>query len=288
MRWRNWRPLVILSILLSFTLLSGSIPSCGANLMIVGVVDEGSSFHNGTNICMPLADVQINITRMRDTINTSLDSEFHITTNTTQNATLAFVYPSLKYVDNLLYDDTNKSRYMHIYGNNTLLPYAVRDHYDLIRIGFTEDSLEEYPFINAEVEFAVITVELEANTTLIVSTKSGFVFTSDLDQFEYTYIVGSARTFDGHTLESVHFRVIENIRFLEKEFDPDDSLNVTEDGSVTDAIWSFNISEFSSDTVRFNGVVRQHGRFQAIDFVMIGTIVIVLLAFFRVIYKRRL
>ncbi|MFX1578739.1 MAG: hypothetical protein ACFFBJ_03765 [Promethearchaeota archaeon] len=288
MRWRNWRPLVILSILLSLTLLSGSTPRCSANLMIVGVVDEGSSFHNGTNICMPLAYVQINITRMRDTINTSLDSEFHITTNTTQNATLAFVYPSLKYVDNLLYDDTNESRYMHIYGNNTLLPYAVRDHYDLIRIGFTEDSLEEYPFINAEVEFAVITVELEANTTLIVSTKSGFVFTSNLDQFGYTYIVGSARTFDGHTLESVHFRVVEDVRFLEKDFDPEDSLNVTENGSVTDAIWSFNITEFSSDTVRFNGVVRKSGRFQAIDYVMIGTIVIVILAVFRFIYKRRL
>lgn len=235
---------------------------------------------------MPLADVQINITRMRRTINVTMDSEFHITTNTTQNVTLAFVYPSVPYSTYLLYDDTNESKYMNIYVNNTQRNYGRQDYSFLERIGFTFDFLEEYPFITRDVVFAFIRVELVANTTLILSTESGVVFESDMNQFEYSYIVGSARSFEGHTLEQVHFRVVEEVPFLSKEFAPNDSLSITEDGGVTDAAWAFNITEFPSDVVSFQAGVKSNDRFQAIDMIVIGAPVIFILGVIWLRYKR--
>jgi len=221
--------------------------------------EDGTAFHNGTHISMPYADVSINITRRETEVYVSLDSEFHIKTNVTQNATLAFVYTSSDIDDVILtsppatgwFYPYNTSNSLHIYSNGSLVDYTVMDYDEFDELGFTLEDLIDYPSIYPFVNFALIDVDLVANTTLVLKSQSGAVFQSTMDRFDYYYIVGSARTFEGTTLERVHMHVVEEIPFLSHAFYPEESLDITEDGIVTDAIWNLNLSEFSQDVVHF-------------------------------------
>jgi hypothetical protein len=258
---QQYTSFIVISFLMSFILLSVSIPPCDANYAIWGHMSEGSTYHNGTHICMPYADVHINITRGSTAVTVSLDSTFHIVTNTTQNATLAFVYPTAWGDDALLTDPlptwgdgiTNESFFMHIYGNGTMIDYTVIHYNSSIEGGFTEDFLNEFPPLY--VDFAVFDLELTANTTLVLSTVSGSIFSTSMNRFDYNYIVGSARTFEGHTMERVQMHVVEEMPFLSKSFDPNDSLTIVENDIVTDAVWDLNVTEFSADRVAFGADV---------------------------------
>ena len=258
---RQYVTMSILAILISFTILSFSVPSCDADYAIWGNMFDGTAYHNGTDIRMPYADVRINITRASTAVIVSLDSEFHIVTNTTQNTTLAFVYPTA-WGDEALHTEppptwgdgvTNDSYFMQIYGNGTLIDFTVIKYNNTILGGFTEDFLNN--IFGTHVDYAVFDIELIANTTLVLSTVTGSIFSASMNRFDYYYIVGSARTFEGHTIERVHMHVVEEVPFMSKEFGPNESLTVVENGIETDAIWDLNITEFSDNTVRFQADV---------------------------------
>jgi len=259
----NVKSISIMLILISCISLTTIIPLCSANYTNWGMFEEGTAFHNGTHISMPYADVSINITRRENEVYVSLDSEFRIKTNITQNATLAFMYTSSDVDDIILtsppatgwFYPYNESNSLHIYCNGSLIEYATLDYDEFDELGFTLEDLIDYPSIYPYVNFALIDVELIANTTLILKTQSGAVFQYRMERFDYFYIVGSARTFEGHTLERVHMHVVEEITFLSHSFYPDESLNITENGIETDAIWNLNLSEFSQDVVHFTAKV---------------------------------
>ncbi|MBN2229126.1 MAG: hypothetical protein JW779_05990 [Candidatus Thorarchaeota archaeon] len=238
----------IILILFSLTFISVSIPSCSANYANWGIMVNGTSFNNGSHISMPFADVQINITRTASVVYTALTSEFHITTNTTQNATLAFVYPS-PIPDRLLYEENSS---MQIYGNGSLYNYTVYEYDDFADDGFSDNFMIDYPFVQPWTSFAVFDIELTANTTMILSTISNTDYLANMDKFEYHYIVGSARTFEGHTIEHIHFHVVEQVPFSSSHFYPNESLSIVKDGIVSDALWDLNITEFSFDIVGFD------------------------------------
>jgi hypothetical protein len=251
---------------------------------------EGSTYHNGTHISMPYADVHINITRGSAAVTVYLDSTFHIVTNTTQNATLAFVYPTAWGNDALLTDPpptwgdsiTNESFFMHIYVNGTMIDYIVIHYNSSIEGGFTEDFLSEIPPLS--VDFAVFDLELTANTTTVLTTVSGSIFSTSMNRFDYNYIVGSARTFEGHTMERVQMHVVEEVPFLSKSFGPNESLTVDENGIITDAIWNLNVTEFSLDRVSFGADV-----YTEVDWLSTVTLtsLIVLLVLFYVLKKTK-
>jgi hypothetical protein len=255
---RKFITLSILAILVSVTYLSITNPTCDANYANWGIMFEGSTYHNGTHISMPYADVRINITGTATAIIVSLDSEFHIVTNTTQNTTLAFVYPTAWSDDALLSNPpptwgdgtTNKSYFMHIYGNGTLIDYTVIHYNDTVEGGFIEHFISDIPILQ-DVDFAIFDRELIANTTLILSTVSGSIFSPSMDRFDYSYIVGSARTFESHTMERVQMHTVEEVPFLSKSFSPNEPLTVVDNGIETDAIWDLNITEFQLDQVSF-------------------------------------
>ena len=260
---RKYSTLSILVILISFTLLSTPLPSCDANYVNWGMFAEGPAFNNGTHISMPYADVEINITRRDTEVYFSLESEFHIVTNTTQNATLAFAYTPVNGTSRseIEYDSPptidsyypyNESNFIRIYANETNIEYTTINFHDFNDLNFTEQSLYLYNFLQLPVSFALINLELIANTTMVLSTVSGEIFHYKMDFLSYDYIVGSALTFEGHTMERIHMRVIEELPFLSHNFYPNESLTISTHDVVTDAIWDLNISEFSSGFVRFN------------------------------------
>ena len=254
--------LSLIVILLSAIIVPHSIPICSANYTNWGVLDDGSSLHNGTDIWMPHADVEINITRSKDSTHVSMYSEFYIYTTTTQNATLAFVYPSSVKImasSSSQSGDPGSSavNFMNVLANGTVMNYTIVTWDDFCDSGFTENYEMYIEYFQPYVNFAVFNTTLIANTTLVLYTISNVTFDMNLDRFDYHYIVGSARTFEGHTIEKVHFHLVEEIPFLSKTFFPDEGLSKTNDGIVTDAIWNLNVTEFSGNYVGLSAVVQR-------------------------------
>ena len=161
---------------------------------------------------------------------------------------------------------------MDIIGNGTLLNYSIISWDEFLNSGFTTDYGIYYSYFQPYSNFAIFNIELIANTTLVLNTISNLTFNLDMVRFDYHYIVGSARTFEGHTLEQVHINLVEEVPFLSKSFYPDEHLELSENGIVTDAVWDFNITEFSSNTVGLTAMVRQQTT-PLIDFITSAGIV---------------
>jgi len=225
---------------------------CTADMAyFVYVMPDGGGLHNGSQISMPYADVRINITNSLDCVIVNQSAAFEIFTNRTQNVTLAFVYPaSLPPVD------------MHIFVNETEIEYALLTWDELLESTFSNDSdlvtyYWEYTTIHAS--FACFEISLDANSTIFIHVLSNYIFTLDhiataegRDHWEYQYIFGSARTFDGDTLQRIHIHVVEVEPFSSKSFEPEEYLSLTDDGNKTDAIWEFNVSSIEGNYVQFN------------------------------------
>ena len=274
--------LILFSLIFSFAL----IPACSANYANWGILTEGSSFNNGTHISMPFADVEVNITRTAAAVYTSLTSEFYIMTNITQNATLAFVYPSPNQYK-LLYNSSSggPNPDMRIFANGTQYNYTVFDYDYFVEQGFMDGSDANYSFIQPWTRFAVFDIKLTANTTMILSTISSINYIANMDEFDYDYIIGSARTFEGHTNERVHFHVVEQVPFSSTNFSPNGSLIVTHNGINTDAVWQFQMPEFPFDILSFDAYYQSTNAIILQELVIVIITFIIVVAFYKFIEK---
>jgi len=294
MKHQNCKTLSFVWILLTITLFSVWIPRCQANFANWNYIQEGSTFHNGTHISMPFADVDINITRRAATVSTSLSSEYHIYTNTTQNATLAFVYPSvIRGASGSNFPTTNSNSeiiigtsFMQIKVNGSIINYTIILWNDFVNSTYSVDfwTVAQYP--EPLVDFAVFDIELFSNTTQVLTVTTSAEYELNVDLFEYYYFVSSARTFEGNTHERIHMQLTEESQFLSKNFYPNESLSITENGLISDAVWEFNISEFSQDAVKLRAIVRESSFVGIEPFVAAGAIALVVLLVYQFGYKK--
>jgi hypothetical protein len=234
---------------------------------------------------MPYADVRINITRAEGRVYLFMDSEFHITTNTTQNATLAFVYPT--YSDDISNTSTSvtstDTELMQIYLNSSLINYTIIHFDDFVDSDFVDDI---YSYTSISVDFAIFDVEMIANTTMVFSTESHAINDDSMDRFDYSYVVGSARTFEGHTIERVSIYVTEEVPFASKSFYPNESLTINENDIVTEAIWDINSSEFSQNYVSFSAMVQIQGTDWLTTLSITAVVVLIVFITYQFAYKK--
>ena len=228
-----------------------AIPCSADMVYIVHVIDDGGGLHNGSQISMPYADVRINITNFLHYAIVNQSARFEIFTNQTQNATLAFVYPHyLPYTGD-----------MQILANETEIEFVLLTWDELVKTSFSNDSelvTQYWNFTTIYSSFACFEVNLCANTTIFFHIFSNYVFTTEhivtlegRDSWEYRYIFGSARTFDGDTLQNIHIHLVEEEPLTSKHFNPLDYLTLIEDGNQTDAIWEFNVSSLELNYITF-------------------------------------
>jgi hypothetical protein len=294
MKHQNSKILSFVWILLTITLFSVWIPPCQANFADWNYIQEGSTFHNGTHISMPFADVDINITRRVATVSTSLSSEYHIYTNTTQNTTLAFVFPSVIHgMSGSNFPTTNNNSeitigtsFMQIKVNGSIINYTLVLWDDFVTSNYSVDfwTVAQYP--EPLVDFAVFDLELLSNTTQVLTVTTSAEYELNVDLFEYYYFVSSARTFEGNTHERIHMRLTEESQFLSKNFYPSESLSVTENGLVSDAVWEFNVREFSQDAVTLRAIVRDSSLIGIEPIITAGAIALVVLLVYQFGYKK--
>ncbi len=243
--------IAVLCALMISTVFLWTNPCVADIAYFVYVMPDGGGLHNGSQISMPHADVGINITNTLDCVIVNQSATFEIFTNRTQNVTLAFVYP-----DSLPPGD------MQISVNETEVEYTLLTWDDLLESTFSNDSdlvtyYWEYTTILAS--FACFEISLDANSTIFIHVLSNYIFTLDhiataegRDHWEYQYIFGSARTFDGDTLQRIHIHVVEVEPFSSKSFEPEEYLTLTVDGIRTDAIWEFNVSSMEGNYIEFS------------------------------------
>ena len=151
---------------------------------------------------------------------------------------------------------------MQISVNETEVEYTLLTWDDLLESTFSNDSdLVTYywHYTTILASFACFEISLDANSTILIHVLSNYIFTLDhiataegRDNWEYQYIFGSARTFDGDTLQRIHIHLVEVEPLFSKSFEPEEYLTLTEDGNRTDAIWEFNVSSIEENYIRFS------------------------------------
>lgn len=232
--------LIIISFLFVTCALLENPNTCVADVATWTDVRANGTFHNGTFLMMPEANVEINITRNEFGCFVNITCLFTIRTNVTQNSTLAFVFPEERFYS--IWSD------MLISLNGTLANYTVLDWEEL---GWDLDNItsEYYQDWYTDSCYAVFGTTIQANTTILVGVTAWGEIEEYANYCHLDYIVGSARTFFGDTHQRITVNIIEYVPFLGRQFYPESHLTICTDDLVITATWDFQISEFESDAV---------------------------------------
>jgi len=246
-------------IILVTILLTASIPShTSANPMTVNSAYSGSFFCLSSNISMPEANVNISLT-CREVIPTrssgpifvyeaEMNSSFLVISECDENTTIAFAYPAawrnwytLLELDNLEFevfvDNIEVSTQILIF---SAIGFEYYEYWgeDLKSWGFLSDN-----------EFVLFNISLEATKSSLVEVYTNFTLGSDTDIFEFEYCVGTAKTWNGTTIEEVRIQLANTSQYLENSFYPENSLVVTSGVDTTMGCWNLNFSSVTEDYV---------------------------------------
>lgn len=246
-------------LLVSTLFLSTFSHQAEADIANVSYLDHGATFHNATYLRMSDASAEIIFMYGNDSNYVSIACEFSIVSNTTQNATLAFVLPRIC----TLYGLGSTPGFAEISiqvdsvpTNVTFLTWEQLNWSAPLDSGLHEAS---WLWLNTS-EYAVFDVELVEAVPINVTVASTVINPASSHSFTFTYTVGSARTFDGDTHQRVHARIIEEKPLISLSCWPIEFLENTTENGTTDLTWDFNISEFSLNEVSFGCVLSTYTR----------------------------
>jgi len=225
-----------------------------ADMADVYTFDDGGTFHNGTDLHMPQANVSIEFNHAHNGDVISVSCDFEIYTSISQNTTLAFVYPnSWDWSSN-----SDATIWYSIIKNGDVLNFTTYSWEELGWNASDYSQFEPYDDWLSDALFSVFDVELIGNASTLISVEMNAWDFPWSNYFDFHYIVGSARTFTSDTHERIHVRIIENQPLYGINFGPNISLTVEENGIYTDAYWDFNVSDFEYDTIGFGAYINEY------------------------------
>ncbi|MGY5874925.1 MAG: hypothetical protein RTU30_04190 [Candidatus Thorarchaeota archaeon] len=223
--------------------------TANANPISIDQFTTGTTIGLANNLSMPSADVRISISSVIISSSSysrvynhtvTMNSEFHIISSTSQDAGIAFAYPDTW---GMTYREVSNLN-MQIRLNETSVPYIVLAGSNLV-IPESLDLSEELDYLR----LAVINVSLSEETTYSVEVDASFQISQPDTTFRFRYFVGSARSWEGQTHETVEL-IVENSNLLgEVSFSPADSLQVSNAGISRIGMWTLDFSSFPYDYV---------------------------------------
>lgn len=255
------KPITI--IILAAILFTPNIPShVSANPMSVGSANSGGFFCLSSNISMPEANVNISLV-CREVIPTSssgpifvyeveMNSSFLVISECDENTTIAFAYPATwKNWGTLIeFEDIQ----FEVFVDDVEVPTQILniseigiDFIELFYVFYHED-FESWAFL-LDNEFVLFNISLEAANGSLLEVYTNFDVSSDGDIFEFEYCVGTAKTWNGTTIEEVRIQLANTSQYLENSFYPEDSLVVTSGVNRTTGCWSLDFSSFTENYV---------------------------------------
>ncbi|MFW9807131.1 MAG: hypothetical protein ACFFFK_10425 [Candidatus Thorarchaeota archaeon] len=247
--------IVLIGIL--FILLLSSHQTIPADADVANIIDlhTGETFSNSSSLTMPQADVRIRIlSTLNDGIHVNVSGKYHIVSDVTQNVSLAFVYP--KYWTATA---SGPNISLSVYVNGSSMSYAIVPWENLNASGFEANSTYFGGTWIENTDFVLFTCSMIADDLNIVTVEYR-AFPLDYGYaFYFHYIVGTARTFEAETHETIEMHVVEDKPFLNKTFEPEDFLTVSTNSTGTTAEWDFQIdSNFEINTIHFYGRTNEY------------------------------
>ncbi|TFG31875.1 hypothetical protein EU528_04895 [Candidatus Thorarchaeota archaeon] len=247
-------------IILAVIILTTNIPShVPANPLSVSSTNSGNFFCLSSNISMPQASVNISLI-CREVIPTEssgpifiyevkMNSSFQVRSNYTENTTIAFAYPAdwrnfgnIIQLSDIEFD---------VFVDDIEVPTQILNISE-ISIDFDEifdEDLESWDFLY-ENEFVLFNISLEAYEYSIVEVNTNFDVSSGTDVFEFEYCVGTARTWNGNTIEEVQISLDNTSMYMGNWFNPEDSLTAIQGVNRTTGYWSLDFSSFTEEYVK--------------------------------------
>lgn len=244
-----------IGILLSITILSSQMGECDADIADTASFLVGGTMSN-SSLTMPEADAKIRIRHtLDDGIGIDVSCSFKVTPSEPVNASLAFVYPQYWH----LYSGTYSNVGFDIVINDTLLGYTTVNHSYLIDNGYVLNSTELGGTWIESAEFVMFHHEMQVGETYDVRlTTTAFPMISN-NYASFSYIIGSAKTFQGQTHQTVEMHVVEEKEFVSFSFHPDDFLTETTNSSGTTAVWDLVINQDTTiSQVGFSATIKQY------------------------------
>jgi hypothetical protein len=212
-----------------------------ADLMVVDNFDNGVTLYNGTNLQMPEADAKILFTHNQSMNTIHFFGNYEVFTNITQNATFAFVYPMAW---NMWMYDVFDTSNMSIHVNSIQIAYTLFNWTELYSKGFINQlNPSGSPWVS-DASFAVFELELNANSTTMISVEMNGEFWGNPHDLQISYIFASAYSFESDTHQRINITVNEVTPVLEVDYWPRRYYSVHHNENVTSIIWDFMLDDF--------------------------------------------
>ena len=241
----------LIIVLLAAAFAGIALPFADADIVLPPAytsVNSGGPYCITNNVTMPSAEVNISILvseSWRYDINVSCS--FMISSAVVQNLTTAFAYPTAWFNS---YPDEEEAEIdlnmFEISINQSATDYEVLS-YEQFVYRFSLNATE-WTYIY-HCAFALFSFTVENYTNYCIDVKASFTIISTAFDFELEYVVGTARSWDGNTHETVRMDIQNEAEILGYDFFPDINLASEGDNESGQAIWEFDISEFEYDHV---------------------------------------
>ncbi len=254
---RSHLTVVCLGLLVMFLVLSYQPIPCQADIANTSNLDMGGTMSNSSGLSMPVADVGILLVYTEEGIDASVVGQFSVISNVNQTAHLAFVYP--QYWAN--YGGSNINIEQQILINGIPINYTIVSWENVTSYNFQTDPENFGGGWIEGAEFVLFSYPMVADETNLikVTTKACPIRNGHYSYF--SYIVGSAKTFDYVTHQTVEMHVVEEKQFLEFSFYPENFMTTSTNDTGTTATWDLIIdSECNVSMVHFSGKITEYVR----------------------------
>lgn len=252
-------PITIAAVLATTILLAPYIPlQVSANPISISSAGSGSFFCFSSNVSMPEASVNLSII-CKDRVRTDnygfifkyeidMQSSFVVQSVDNQNTTIAFAYPGSwggygnpEYINELEFE---------VFVDGIYVPTLV---VDFSGTGFDPGELDrddwnEWAYL-MEHNFVLFNVSLHEMTAVTIEVNAELSMSVPTDEFLFTYCVGTARAWNGDTIEVVRITLQNTSFYLDTSFNPEESLTETEDLDTKIGTWSLDFNSFTADSV---------------------------------------
>ena len=241
--------------MLAITLFIHKPLPCDADIAdIAGLTVSGTM--SNSSLLMPRADARIRIVHSTDNgIKVDMTCEFEVIPSETVNASLAFVYPSYW----ALYSGNYISIDFDITINDALLEHSIVNHTYLVSQGYILNSTELGGGWIESVEFVMFNYEMQVGNSYDIRVTTSANPMTSRHYASFSYIIGSAKTFQGQTHQTVEIHVVEEKKFYSFAFHPEEFLTESTNSSGTTAVWDLVIDqETNISQVGFSATINQY------------------------------
>jgi len=279
-----------IGVILSITLCLSQCQICAADIADTASFIMGGAMSN-SSLSLPRANAKIRILHSEDgDIDISVTCNFEVMSSGTVNASLAFVYP--QYWD--LGSGLNNV-WFNVAINDTILDHMVANYSYLVGHGYTLNSTELGGTWIESAEFALFNYQMQAAETYVIRVTTPACPMQSNNYASFSYIIASAKTFQGQTHQTVEMHVIEEKSFVDFSFYPEEYLTESSNSTGTTATWDLVIDQDTSiNMVTFSATIGEYRPYRPWPIIVTevviagsGLAVIILTVLVVLRYKRR-